>query len=59
MPPNMDKLGKLRLSRLVLMDRIDKSQGFDRECLEEILTLVDDTIHHIEWYRKQTEGGRL
>lgn len=58
MPPNMDKLDKLRLSRLVLMDRIDKAHGFDRECLEEILTLVDDTIHHIEWYRKET-GGRL
>lgn len=57
MPPNMDKLDKLRLSRLVLMDRIDKSQGFDRECLEEILTLLEDTIHHIEWYRKETGGG--
>ena len=58
MPPNMDKLDKLRLSRLVLMDRIDKAHGFDRECLEEILTLVDDTIHHIERYRKET-GGKL
>ena len=58
MPPNMDKLDKLRLSRLVLIDRIDEAQGFDRECLEEILTLLEDTIHHIEWYREQT-GGRL
>lgn len=57
MPPNMPYLDKLRLSRLVLCDSIERAKcDFDRDGLKVALEVVEEEIHHIEWYNKITGG---
>lgn len=58
MPPNMEYIDKLRLSRIVLVDHIDKAHEFDKEMLEFVLEVVEEQIHHIEWYKKITGGAK-
>jgi ABC-type uncharacterized transport system substrate-binding protein len=52
----MPYLDKLRFSRIVLSDYIDKAPDFDKEMLEVVLEVVEEQIHHIEWYNKITGG---
>ena len=56
MPPNMPYLDKLRFSRILLSEYIDKAPEFDKEMLTVALETVEEQIHHIEWYQKITGG---
>lgn len=58
MPPNMEYIDKLRFSRIVLAEYIDKAPDFDKEMLEVVLEVVEEQIHHIEWYKKITGGAK-
>ena len=58
MPPNMEYIDKLRFSRIVLSDYIDRAPDFDKEMLEVVLEVVEEQIHHIEWYKKITGGAK-
>lgn len=52
MPPNMDFLDRLRLTRVYIVSKIDETtEEFDRECLFTLKALVEHTISMIEFYR--------
>lgn len=53
MPPEMDYLDKLRLTRCYIQTQMDASQSdFDISCLAVMLDLVEKTISHIEFIRR-------
>ena len=56
MPPNMEFLGKLRITRLYLMDLMDKEPDqFNRECLEVALKVIGKEIVLAE-FKRYEEG---
>ena len=57
MPPDMKYLDKLRLSRIVLADYIDKAIDFDKDCLKVALEVVEEAIQRLEFIEK-IKGGR-
>ena len=53
MPPDMDYLDKLRLTRCYIQSQIDMAESdFDSSCLAVMLDLVEKTISHIEFMRR-------
>jgi hypothetical protein len=53
MPPDMDYLDKLRLTRCYIQSQIDVAESdFDSSCLSVMLDLVEKTISHIEFMRR-------
>jgi hypothetical protein len=53
MPPDMDYLDKLRLTRCYIQSQIDMAESdFDSSCLSVMLDLVERTISHIEFIRR-------
>ncbi len=56
MPPNMEFLGKLRITRLYLLQLIDEEpEQFNRECLEVALKVIDKEIVIAE-FKRYEEG---
>ena len=53
MPPDMDYLDKLRLTRCYIQSQMDTSESdFDSSCLAVMLDLVEKTISHVEFMRR-------
>ena len=57
MPPDMKYLDKLRLSRIMLADYIDRAIDFDKDCLQVALEVVEEAIQRLEFIEK-IKGGR-
>lgn len=53
MPPDMDYLDKLRLTRCYIQSLIDTAESdWDRGCLAVVLDLVEKAIELIEFARR-------
>lgn len=58
MSPNTPYIDKLRISRIVLQDKIDGCTiEFDKECLEIIREVVEEAIQRLEFIEK-IKGGK-
>ena len=58
MSPEMPYIDKLRISRIVLKDYIEKAPEFDRECLTIALEVMEETIQRAEFIEKITGGQK-
>lgn len=57
MPPEMNYIDKLRLSRILLLDYEEKAQSIDKELLSVAVEVMEETIRRVEYIEKIT-GGR-
>ena len=53
MPPEMDYIDKLRLSRCYIQTQMDAAESeFEESCLAVVLDLLEKTISQIEFLRR-------
>ena len=57
MPPEMNYIDKLRLSRILLLYYEEKAQSIDKELLSVAVEVMEETIRRVEYIEKIT-GGR-